>query len=314
MENNIYNIISNKLSGELLSDKDKQYLSEWLQNSENKAIFDNLSNIWDSTTPNAYKLTINENAEWEKFKQLKEQHSKTKIRTLYRTVASIAASIILILGLIVTIPSKTTTYEYSVNNNHIILPDSSQIWLNKNTSVTISKRFGKNDRIVELKGEEAFFKVKKGSIPFIVNINNGISAKVLGTSFNIRNKDNATNLQVISGLVEFGNNNKKIKVAKGNEATYFTNKNTITSKTLLNTNQTAWATGDFTFNNTNLHEVIAHLEKYLKIDIQIPTGYENQKFSGKFHNPTVTEVQNTLGKVFNLKSSYKNNTLIFSQK
>ena len=54
-----------------------------------------------------------------------------------------------------------------VNNTRILLPDSSTVWLNANSTLEYTNEFGKTTREVTLKGE-AFFDVKKNSKAFIV--------------------------------------------------------------------------------------------------------------------------------------------------
>lgn len=65
----------------------------------------------------------------------------------------------------------------------IILDDSTEVTLNANSQLSYPVKFLGETRRVTLKGE-AYFKVKKGSKPFIVNTDD-ISVKVYGTEFNI---------------------------------------------------------------------------------------------------------------------------------
>ncbi len=62
------------------------------------------------------------------------------------------------------------------------LPDGSKVWLNSGSSVSFAADF-RGERKVNLKGE-AFFDVKKGSSPFLVEAS-GFTVKVLGTAFNV---------------------------------------------------------------------------------------------------------------------------------
>lgn len=317
MDNNIHKIIDAKLLGKDLSHNDRKELASWLKLDDNRLLFTELEKVWELTSNVEYKVNVDVNSEWEQFKKLRTKRKQQKTRTIYLGISSIAASIILILGLIFLMPNKTITYQYSKNNKHFTLPDGSQIWLNKNSSIEFSEDFGKENRNIKLIGNEAFFKVTKGNIPFVVNTPDGISAKVLGTSFNVKKGINNTiNLQVLSGLVEFGNKekNKLIKVAKGNEATYFKNTENIKINVCNNVNNVSWATGNFVFNNHSLGKIIPLLENYLSINIEIPQSVEQKSFSGKFNQPTIDEINVVISKVFDLESSYSNNKLTFTKK
>ena len=63
------------------------------------------------------------------------------------------------------------------------LPDGSKAWLNSGSSLSYSPVFKGKERKVKVDGE-AYFKVKKDHIPFIVE-NLGPEVKVYGTEFNV---------------------------------------------------------------------------------------------------------------------------------
>lgn len=311
--NNIDTIISNKLSGTKLSDSQEKILEKWLSSEDNYLIFKDLEKVWQLSGNLSFKMQVNLETEWINFKNIQKKQQSKK---LYFTISALAASVILLIGLFFLSPKKSIVYKYSQDNKHFILPDSSDVWLNKKSSIEFSKTFGKKDRNIYLKGE-AFFKVRKGNIPFIVNTSNNVSAKVLGTSFNIKKDlNNKVHLQVLSGLVEFGNfsTQQLLKVKKGNEAIYFENTDKLTSSTLKNANKVSWATGNFYFNENSLSEVVKLLENYLLIEIDIPQSFEGKKFSGTFNQPTIQEIQQVLGKAFDLNNTYKNKKLSFSEK
>lgn len=311
---NIDTIISNKISGTKLSESQEKILKKWLSAEGNSLIFKELEKVWQLSGNLNFKMKVpNVEAEWKSFKNIQKRQQAKK---LYFTISALAASVILLIGLFFFLPEKSIVYKYSQDNKHFILPDSSDVWLNKHSSIEFSKAFGKKNRNIQLKGE-AFFKVRKGNVPFIVNTSNKVSAKVLGTSFNVKkDANNKVYLQVLSGLVEFGNfsTQQVLKVKKGNEAIYYENTDKLTSSTLKNENTVSWATGNFYFNESKLSEVLTLLEAYLLIKIDIPNSLKDKKFSGKFNQPTIQEIQQVLGKAFDLNNTYKNKKLSFSEK
>lgn len=84
----------------------------------------------------------------------------------------------------------------------IILPDSSEVWLNADSYIKFPESFRKGLRIVAVNGE-AFFKITRDeSSPFIVR-SQQLEVRVLGTEFNFNNytPDN-TQVALVSGKVE----------------------------------------------------------------------------------------------------------------
>lgn len=71
------------------------------------------------------------------------------------------------------------------SRNKIILPDSSEVWLNAGSTLHYPRDFGPDNRKLRLTGE-AFFSVKSNAQrPFIVEANK-VSVRALGTKFNVK--------------------------------------------------------------------------------------------------------------------------------
>ena len=66
----------------------------------------------------------------------------------------------------------------------VVLSDGTKVWINSGSELTFPMNFGKEERVVELKGEAYFDVTKSKEWPFIVRTCRS-SVKVLGTSFNI---------------------------------------------------------------------------------------------------------------------------------
>jgi ferric-dicitrate binding protein FerR (iron transport regulator) len=95
----------------------------------------------------------------------------------------------------------------------ILLPDSTLIWLNANSSLVVEAGFGEHNRQVRLEGE-AFFEVGKDAAhPFMISTGE-VHVKVLGTSFNIQSYDNLSELkvEVSSGKVQVSDDHSPLAV------------------------------------------------------------------------------------------------------
>ncbi|MGC1243512.1 MAG: FecR domain-containing protein [Chryseosolibacter sp.] len=82
-----------------------------------------------------------------------------------------------------------------------ILSDGTLVWLKGNSTLQYPERFDGQQRMVYLKGEALFEVAKDPLHPFVIQCGN-LSAKVLGTSFNIRANDADIELTVLTGKVE----------------------------------------------------------------------------------------------------------------
>jgi len=84
----------------------------------------------------------------------------------------------------------------------LLLPDSTVVWLNAGSKLTYNEHFGNSNRNTTLTGE-AFFDVKKSTIPFIIHANT-IQIKVMGTAFNVKAypDERTTETSLIRGKVE----------------------------------------------------------------------------------------------------------------
>lgn len=180
-----------------ISDDNRKILMQWKDLAEvNRHIFDEivndeifknilLSKKWEDTSLQWNKLL-------DEIKPVKRDLIISK-RKLY-SIAGMAASLILILGLGLGVwflqsrtPDTGYTYIYSPRGQHtqVVLPDSTRVWLNSETSLRYPAAFNKKTREVTIEGE-AFFKVKKNpKVPFFVNTSD-LKVKVYGTSFNVK--------------------------------------------------------------------------------------------------------------------------------
>ena len=91
------------------------------------------------------------------------------------------------------------------------LPDGSTVFLASNTSLEYHSDF-KNTRDIKLDGEAFFDVARDEGHPFKIETQYG-NVKVLGTSFNVNTKHNATKVSVNSGLVALENENERIELS-----------------------------------------------------------------------------------------------------
>ncbi len=104
-------------------------------------------------------------------------------------------------------------YTDSKEMKRLILPDSTVVYLNINSSLEIANRFGKLKREVSLKGE-AYFEVTHDALkPFKIQAD-GLDIRVIGTSFNVNTQHSLGDISVDvnSGVVEISDRVKLLAV------------------------------------------------------------------------------------------------------
>ena len=98
----------------------------------------------------------------------------------------------------------------------VILPDSTQVWLNAASRISYNKDFLSGDRYVTLEGE-AYFDVKKYQGRKFTVLTQGGEVNVLGTKFNVSSysKESLCEVALLEGSVEFTTPRTKVEMIPG---------------------------------------------------------------------------------------------------
>jgi len=164
----------------------------------------------------------------------------------------------------------------------VTLPDNSAVWLNANATLFYPHQFNGDVREVEMSGE-AFFEVKKGKKPFIVQLG-GLHIKVLGTSFNVINNRNSDEIIVtlLNGRVALYSDKRKSDTPEeilypGQQAVYSKSHRNIVISDIRPEAVTSWVTGVFRFEENTLEEITRELERAFHVKIHIENEMLRQK-------------------------------------
>lgn len=239
-----------------------------------------------------YATTPDIEAEWQFFKerqrlcQVSVQPKKRK-RMLYISIAlSVAASVILFLLLRPSIPQEYTVFSANLEaqfvsietkngmhtlhiprgmNKLLVLPDSSRVWLNAESTLQYPESFdGKKQREVYLKGEGYFEVTKDAEHPFMVKTD-ALKTQVLGTSFNVRAySGNDTQVTLLKGSVKVSDrHNNELQLKPGEHTDDQLHKTSVENSA----DYRAWTDGQFYFDNVELIEIMRELGRWYNVDI-----------------------------------------------
>lgn len=222
----LINYLLNEVSAE-----ERRQVDDWRSlNPENERRFEQFRLIWESSKNFKADAGIDAHASLQKVKQrageAREQQGQViPMRTRYGWL-KIAAALVFIAGCAWIWVSKFANPQVHFESMAAVridtLSDGSIVTLNKFAQLDHPERFTGNQRLVNLVKGEAFFNVAHNKAkPFIITAGSAI-IKVVGTSFNVKNKNGKIEIIVETGLVQVTNSrNKLIIMLKPGEAALF---------------------------------------------------------------------------------------------
>ncbi|MBI5218002.1 MAG: FecR family protein [Bacteroidia bacterium] len=317
-------LMTKYLSGNI-SDAENYLLKEWLAADKNNTImFEELKKIW--------MLSGKYESDFEPDVKSAVERFQTRIATSdnlkpnpFKNIVKIAA-VILLLAVVAIVIKLTVTKDNTAKTKltssleskaEYQLPDSSRVWLNKNTTLTYSSDF--DDRVVNLDGE-AYFEVKKSNgKPFTIYCGK-IKTVVLGTSFTIKSDAQFKNIEVIvlTGKVALsdksGNEKHKAILTPGEKGAYNSNNNTISISKNEDLNFLSWKTNVLTFRNTPMDQVLSALIKYYGKQIVVENNsIDNCTLTSTFDNQGLNDVLEELQILLNIEFKIENNKVVISK-
>jgi len=307
------------------SQPEEELLSAWLGGSlQNKAGFEEVARVWKLSPPVSETFEPNAEAAWQKVKQktiLSSQSDKgngAKVVRLPTYIWKVAASVLLVVGFGYLVNKSVQkdvswhTIATAGEKKMVKLPDSSEVWLNKNSNLSYTD-FEGDKREVKLEGE-AFFDIKrKPKQPFSIKGRESVT-EVLGTSFNLRSPENGHDVvEVVTGLVAFSsikNPDARLQLRPGQKGE-IEKDGRVMETAIANKNFRSWESDRLVFDNSGLKEVTESLENHFGIDVDLDnSALANCRFTGSFEKPDLKEVLEILKLSVNLKVEQNGNQII----
>lgn len=237
-----------------------------------------------------------------------------------RIVAVVIPICLLAGGLLYYIPSENEQIEISTaygEQKRLVLPDSSEVWLNAGSTITYPKTFTKENRVVTLDGE-AYFSVRKDDAkPFIVETSQ-LSVKVLGTKFNVKAYANDANITttLTSGKVEVSTQSRPPQTLNPNERlTYDKLTSDIEISTVDTVDTNSWVKGKIIFTNATAEEIFRTLERRYDTVIDHSTDFSaSRRYTVKFlKDENLDEMLNILGDIIGFSYRQSENKIIITK-
>ena len=321
-------LISKQLTGEISSDE-QLTLDGWLaESSEHQTLSSELHALWSKTEPEAMPEVSNKEQYWKIIEREINPAPVVKLqprRRLWTRVASVAA---VMLGLVFvwkwadnqqnhpTEPAMVQVIAEEDQPDGMMLPDGSQVWLRKGSSLSYAEGFVKRD--VELEGEGYFEIAHDADRPFTVKIGDA-RAEVLGTKFNLKQlADGEVELFVTEGRVAFSRKDAPAaaEVLTREQIAVVSPLREVPRRlttTQLDINRLSWQTKQLVFDHVELRSVINDLERHFHVQIETTEpGILNCEMKADFENATLADVLETIEFSLNSAITRENNTYLIS--
>jgi len=183
----------------------------------------------------------------------------------------------------------------------ILLPDSSEVYLNSGSTLRYPQRFVGDTRIVSLKGE-GYFKVKASPTNrFEVRLPNNLYINAYGTEFNINAYEEQAWIETVlaNGLVEVIHENQHTVNRKflspGQMAFACKGDSTILVSDANVYAKTAWKEGRMVFRRAKMQEIARRLSQHFNVEVVLQDKELIQyEYSATFTTETLTEILNLL--------------------
>src|SRR5688572_8273111 len=274
MTDEMHSLIGKYFSGQATADEER-LVQQWVAASEqNRSDFDLLEKLWHKSGEQE-TIQFNTNKAWTTVDGRIKAH-KTPVRRMkpYTWTIAVAASLVLVFGMwwIFSNNFNTRTVVADVAVKEVLLEDGSKVYLRKGSSLEYKTHFDKDRREVGLTGQAFFDVAPDPSKPFVISAAQ-TKVEVVGTSFSVNTLNDKVELIVKTGKVRFGtadNLQQSILVVAGERALFASNN--INKEQNKDVNFDAWQSRQLQFNNTPLPQVLAVLNDYYHVNIQIKQG------------------------------------------
>ncbi len=198
------------------------------------------------------------------------------------------------------------------------LPDGSTALLNANSTLQITPRW-QTQREVWLEGE-AFFTVEKSLVPntekeetvyrkFTVHAGK-VAVEVLGTRFNVQNRENNTQIVLEEGIVRLKENSQatqeQIQLAEGEVATYLPDNRTFRRELADTESLLSWKENIHVFKAAYLHEVADVIENIYGYQVRVSSEIADRRFSAKIPYGQINLLLDLLSESLDLKVTNAN--------
>jgi ferric-dicitrate binding protein FerR (iron transport regulator) len=304
------------------TDEESVLVKQWIDaNEANKKYFEQYLLIWEKSKDLAANSSISEDHAWKRFKQYRdEKNQDAKIIGIDSrksfTWLRIAAIIMLIAGggVAYLFMHNGSTELMAVRSNENVLtdtlPDGSVVILNKKSLISYPKQFSGNIRDVNLEGEAFFTVTPDKNKPFVIH-SGDVGIKVVGTSFNVRNTLDKTEVIVETGIVEVSKKEQAVELNPWEMAIVYKNQPAPLKKKNSDELYNYYRTKEFVCNSTPLWKLVEILNEAYGANIVIANDrLKDLQLNTTFRSEGLDEILKVIKATFNIQIEKKDGKIL----
>ena len=185
------------------------------------------------------------------------------------------------------------------------MSDGTRVWINAASTLKYPAKFAADSRTVYASGEIYLEVAKDAGRPFYVVVD-GITVKVLGTSFNIRAyaDENDTKVTLLEGKIAAQINDKEYTLTPGKQLKRDKTFGETSVRTVDPAEIVSWTRGYYIFKKARLQEVVNTLKNWYGVKIMLSSGASDIIYTGVVNKEEKLEVfLRRLEEVSNVKCS-----------
>lgn len=288
-----WDLIISRLRQEITAEDDR-LLMEWLSDSKNKEVFDELMTVWQKVRNRTSGYTPDKNHYWnelsarmkaketlvnEKVGKRDAGTSRKFFMTFLRYASVVCLAVVLSYIMIETRRPEPAEQVYSTlgGKSRVTLPDGTQVWLHSTTHLAYNTDFKEEDRLVTVSGEAYFDVTHDKEKPFIVQTD-GMRIVVHGTKFNVESFPESENtfVSLREGSVALETAKESCFLSPGEMATFNKHNNELRIEKSDVDFTSSWANDKMVFIKKPVGDVCRFLSKWYHVTIHLAPGLENK--------------------------------------
>lgn len=222
------------------------------------------------------------------FNKLRSRIKYRRVRRLGFWCASVAAVLAVLFGIFSLNTDSVEISEprlYVVETGYqertkVVLPDSTQVWLNAASRLAYTDDFMVNNREVEIAGEAFFDVTRNEELPFVVRFA-GNTITVKGTRFNLTAYDveDKVYAALVEGCIEFAGNTVKLDMNPGELLSYDTRSEDVIKCKADLSSHVSWVGGKLDYSAITLDQLLTRLSSIYGFKLQYdPVKYVSHTF------------------------------------
>lgn len=282
----------------MTTEEETRLVEEWIEENEsNRKVVNQTHTLYLAADTLYVMQNLNVEKELKKVKD-RINRNKTSGWEWTKRIAAVI-SIPLLIGILLMYMTQNEHQEIArmieIKTNpgmttSIVLPDSTIVCLNSESSLRYPSSFNGDVRNVELVGEAYFDVAKDADKRFVISTLHHSQIEVYGTSFNVEAyaKDNRISTTLVNGKIGFLYNDNtgtthKINLAPNHKLIYQPTTGEAGVYQTSCESETAWKEGKIIFNNTPMEEALNMLSKRYNVEFIVKNkNLKEEAFTGSF--------------------------------